>query len=38
MTDFSVTMKGIDLAFGTLRGGARQHPLVMAYRGRTNVI
>ena len=36
MIDISVTKQGIDLAFGTHRGGARQCPLVKAYRGRTN--
>ena len=36
MRDISETMQGIDLVFGTHRGGARQCPLVKAYRGRTN--
>ena len=37
MRDISETMKGIDLAFSTHRGGGRQCPLVKAYRGRTNI-
>ena len=34
MTDYSVTMQGINFALCTYRRGARQHAQVMAYRGR----
>ena len=37
MMDNSETNKGIDLALCTHNGGARQCPLVKAYRGRTNI-
>ena len=36
MRAISVMVKGIDLTFGMYWGVLRQHPLVMAYRGRTN--
>ena len=37
MMDNSETNKGIDLALCTHNRGARQCPLVKAYRGRTNI-
>ena len=37
MMDISETNKGIDLVLCTHTGGARQCPLVKAYRGRTNI-
>ena len=37
MMDISETNEGIVLALCTYNGDARQCPLVMAYRGRTNI-
>ena len=37
MMDISETNRGIDLALCMYHGGAVQCPLVMAYRGRTNI-
>ena len=37
MRDISETIRGIDLALCTHKGGAGQCPLVKVYRGRTNI-